>query len=105
MSRDKDEQRQSPRKTLNCEARVSDPQTGETFRTMVINLSGGGTLFNAEHGFQVGRRLDLHVEPCSPRRPALAARIRVVRCEPRERGGYQVASVIERHLDEPEYSA
>ena len=96
MGTEDGEKRDHPRVTLNCEARVSDPQTGETFKTMVINMSGGGALFNAQHPFARGTRLELCVEGCEQMRPRFEARIRVMRCEPRDKGGFQVAAVIEQ---------
>ena len=96
MIPDYEEKRNFPRMRLNCEASVTDPQSGESFKTMVINLSGGGALFNAEQDFRVGSRLDLCVESATGDRPPFEARIKVIRCEPRDKGGFQIASVIEK---------
>jgi hypothetical protein len=96
MIPDYEEKRNFPRMTLNCEAAVTDPEAGQTFKTMVINLSGGGALFNAEHEFRVGALLDLRVDSATGDRPPFEARIKVIRCEPRDKGGFQIASVIEQ---------
>ena len=96
MIPDYEEKRNFPRMTLNCEASVTDPETGQAFTTMVINLSGGGALFNAEQDFRVGALLDLRVESATHDRPPFEARIKVIRCEARDKGGYQVASEIEQ---------
>lgn len=105
MIPDYEEKRSFPRMTLNCEATLSDPASGETFRTMVLNLSGGGALFNAEHDFRPGMLLDLRVDAGLPGRPPFEARIKVIRCEARDRGGFQVASRIEEVHAVPEPDA
>mgnify|MGYP005750300515 CR=1 FL=1 len=105
MIPDYEEKRSFPRMTLNCEASLSDPVSGETFRTMVLNLSGGGALFNAEHAFRPGMLLDLRVDAALPGRPPFEARIKVIRCEARDRGGFQVASRIEEVHAAPEPDA
>ena len=96
MIPDYDEKRNFPRMRLNCEATVTDPESGDTFQTMVINLSGGGALFNADQSWKVGACLLLRVEAAGGSRPPFEAEIKVIRAEPRDNGGYQIAASIEQ---------
>lgn len=98
MSRDYEEKRGFPRMRLNCPATFSDPQTGESFSHMALNLSGGGVLFLSEQAYAKGAGLEMSVEPGTGVTPPLRARIQVLRSEPREQGGYAVAATIEEIL-------
>lgn len=94
MSRDYEEKRGFPRMRLNCPATFTDPQTGESFSHMALNLSGGGVLFLSHQAYAQGTALDMQVEPGIGLTPPLRARIHVLRSEPREQGGFAVAATI-----------
>lgn len=98
MSRDYEEKRSFPRVRLNCMATFKDLETGESFTHMALDLSGGGVLFLCDHPLSRGAFLEIRVDPGTGLTPPLKARIKVLRVEPRDRGDYKVAAVIDEVL-------
>ncbi len=99
LASDYDEKRDFPRMRLNAPGEFTPEGEGEAFSAQVINLSAGGALVHSEQALGVGERFTLRVGSGQPGKPMLKARIRVLRCEPRE-AGYDCAAEIEAMLED-----
>lgn len=95
-----EEKRNFPRMRLDCDAQFTLSDSGESFTSHVINLSGGGVLFVAEHEHVPGTEFRMCVSSDGAMRRTLQAQIRVIRASAHAQGGFEIAAEILKLLDE-----
>ncbi len=93
------EKRDFPRMVVNCDAKLIQEGSGETYEAFVKDLSGSGLLIWVDRTVETGSILSIEIKPGSDITPPLSARIKVIRCQPMddaEAGRFSVACQIEK---------
>jgi len=79
-----DDKRSFRRVSLDTPATISAPDEAQPQPVLLKDLSAGGALLWADAPRAEGSELELTVSPENPITPSMTARLRVVRCTPRE---------------------
>ncbi|BCX88466.1 hypothetical protein MIN45_P0835 [Methylomarinovum tepidoasis] len=90
---DHGERRRFIRMEARCKMRCRIPQSDEEFTATCHNLSGAGVMFTTDRPVEVGKALEIRIEPESAVTPPLEAFVEVLRVEKRD-GEYAVAAEI-----------
>lgn len=82
-----DDKRSFRRVSLDAPASINISGQDDPQSAVVKDLSGGGALLWVDKEIPTETELELTVTPTNPITPAMTAKIKVVRCTPREDGG------------------
>jgi hypothetical protein len=94
------EKRDFHRMGINCPAQIRIHGMDETTDSIIKNLSASGLLILSQQEISPGTQLLVHIRPTNNITPPLLASASVLRSQPAEEGGYEVACSIEKILGE-----
>ncbi len=90
---EQEERRRFIRMQARCKMRYRFPHDDEEFTATCHNLSGAGVMFTTDRPVEVGKALEIRIEPDNAVTPPLEAFVEVLRVEERD-GEYAVAAEI-----------
>ena len=96
------EKRGYQRVTMECPASYRPQGVVQAQGATVKNLSSSGVLLITEQALAIGLNMGLQVEPGKTITPPLSAEVKVLRCEHRDDGKFNVVCTIQRILSEEE---
>ena len=99
------EKRDFHRMTLGCPARYRPQGANRAEHATVDNLSNSGVMLIAQQAVAADTEMNLEVTPGKTITPPLSARVRVLRCEPRDDGSYGLVCTIQHILQDNEVGA
>lgn len=82
-----DDKRSFRRVSLDAPATINIPGQDAPLTAVVKDLSAGGALLWVDSEVPVDTELELTVTPSNPITPSMTAKVKVVRCSPRDDGG------------------
>ena len=93
-SKDYDEKRNFIRMFVNAKVNITDPQSGNTFNGVGINLSGSGAMFTTDEAFKVGQSLTVDISSDQSQLAPLSAKFEVIRVTEDADGNYCIAGSL-----------
>jgi hypothetical protein len=99
---DYSEKRDFQRMNMGCPARYRPNGAAQAECAVVDNLSGSGVALITEKAVAPDIQMSLEIMPGKTITPPLSAYVRVLRCDPRDDGNFQVVCTIERILGDAE---
>lgn len=93
-SKDYSEKRDFIRMFVNAKVNITDPQSGNTFSGIGINLSGGGAMFTTNEAFEVGQNLTVDISSDQSQLAPLSAKFEVIRVTEDADGSFCIAGSL-----------
>ena len=99
---DYSEKRSFQRMNMGCPARFRPNGTEQVLSAVVDNLSHSGAALISETAVAPDQQMGLEVLPGKTITPPLSAMVRVLRCDPREDGNFNLICTIDKVLGDDE---
>lgn len=91
---DFDEKRDYIRMDSNCQMSFKFVDSDQQYNATCINISGAGILFKVDQEIEVGRALEIVINPKNNVTPPLDAFVEIIRVSAEGSGSYEIAATI-----------